>query len=133
MPLNESLRQYPTAYGNTTYSNSNQDIYTSVNANTYERDSFNQKKLEPSTLSDSIILFAPVLFVLTTVGIVFYRFKQVKTVSLPCKKCKYYDSNNYLKCAVNPAEVMTEKSKDCRDYTAQERKFSWSWKGFNKR
>lgn len=133
MPLNESLTQYPTAYGNTTDSNSNQYIYTTVNANSYEQNSFNQKKFEPSTFGDSVILVAPIFFVLTTAGIVFYRFKRVKPVSLPCKNCKYYDSNNYLKCAVNPVDVMTEKSKDCRDHTSQERKLSWSWKGFNKR
>lgn len=132
MPLNENLRQYPTYEGNITDSSSNTDTHVTVDANSYDSSNANQKQFEPS-LGDTVILVTPILFVLTTVGVVFYRLKQVKTVTLPCKNCQYYNSNNYLKCAVNPAEVLTEKAKDCRDYTSQPRKFSWSWKGFNKR
>jgi hypothetical protein len=134
MPLNKSLRQYPIREGNVTYSNSsNQDTRITINV-PHDKSNLNQTKFDPSTLVDGVILVTPVLFLFTTVGVIFYRFKQVKPVSLPCKNCKYYDSNNYLKCAVNPAEVLTEKAKDCRDYSSQVRKFPWySWKGFYKR
>ncbi|MEB3179734.1 MAG: hypothetical protein VKL59_11965 [Nostocaceae cyanobacterium] len=35
---------------------------------------------------------------------------------LPCKNCKYFCNNNYLKCAVQPDLVMTEQASDCSDY-----------------
>lgn len=44
---------------------------------------------------------------------------------LPCKKCKFYASNHFLKCAVNPSVVMTDNAKDCSDYSPEkEHKFS---------
>lgn len=36
---------------------------------------------------------------------------------LPCQNCEFFCSNNYLKCAVQPAIVMTEEAKDCSDYS----------------
>ena len=34
-----------------------------------------------------------------------------------CDGCKYFNNNNYLKCALQPKTVMTEQSIDCRDYS----------------
>jgi hypothetical protein len=49
--------------------------------------------------------------------------KMVTTVKgshqLPCKKCKFYANNHYLKCAVNPEIVMTEEAKDCCEYSPE--------------
>lgn len=36
---------------------------------------------------------------------------------LPCQKCEFFCSNNYLKCAVQPSMVMTEEAKNCSDYS----------------
>jgi hypothetical protein len=35
---------------------------------------------------------------------------------LPCKNCKYFCNNHYLKCAVQPDIVMTEQARNCCDY-----------------
>ncbi|MDZ7960463.1 MAG: hypothetical protein RMY34_21710 [Aulosira sp. DedQUE10] len=43
---------------------------------------------------------------------------------VPCKNCKYYSSNHYLKCAVNPSLVMSEEAKDCSEYLPDKSKFS---------
>ncbi len=34
----------------------------------------------------------------------------------PCQNCKYFSSNYYIRCAVNPSIVMTKEAKDCSDY-----------------
>ncbi len=33
-----------------------------------------------------------------------------------CSKCRYFDNNSYLECAVQPEKVMTKEAKDCQDY-----------------
>lgn len=37
----------------------------------------------------------------------------------PCSKCRYFNDNAYLKCAVQPEKVMTKEAKDCQDYCPQ--------------
>ncbi|NJR49327.1 MAG: hypothetical protein HC780_06895 [Leptolyngbyaceae cyanobacterium CSU_1_3] len=34
----------------------------------------------------------------------------------PCKKCRFFNSNPYIKCAVNPHIAMTKAAQDCADY-----------------
>ncbi|AFY54349.1 hypothetical protein Riv7116_1806 [Rivularia sp. PCC 7116] len=34
----------------------------------------------------------------------------------PCSKCRYFNNNSYIKCAVQPEKVMTKEAKDCQDY-----------------
>ncbi|MBF2066645.1 MAG: hypothetical protein IGS39_19825 [Calothrix sp. C42_A2020_038] len=132
MPLNESLRN-PIRDVNTTYLDKTEDINTTLDATLYTQGDLNQKEFKPSTFGDSVTLLIPILFILTTIGVVLYKLKQVKPISYPCKTCKYYNSNNYIRCAVNPTEVMTEKANDCRDYSCEDKKMSWfSWKGFKK-
>lgn len=41
---------------------------------------------------------------------------------IPCTNCQYFNSNIYLKCAVQPSLVMSEKAKDCTDYQPVEKK-----------
>lgn len=41
---------------------------------------------------------------------------------VPCKKCRFFSSNPYLRCAVHPCSVLTEKAMHCTDYRPQERK-----------
>jgi hypothetical protein len=38
----------------------------------------------------------------------------------PCQNCKYFSSNYYMRCAVNPSIVMTKEAKDCPDYLAED-------------
>ncbi len=38
----------------------------------------------------------------------------------PCKKCRFFNSNPYIKCAVNPSLAMTTAAKDCTDYQPRE-------------
>lgn len=40
----------------------------------------------------------------------------------PCKKCQFYSNNHYLKCAIHPSTVLTEKAIGCSDYCPQNSK-----------
>lgn len=35
---------------------------------------------------------------------------------VPCKNCRFFGNNPYLKCAINPSIVLTEQALDCSDY-----------------
>ncbi|BAY28723.1 hypothetical protein NIES2107_05550 [Nostoc carneum NIES-2107] len=52
----------------------------------------------------------------------FFIINGIKKV--PCKNCKFYSNNHYLKCAVNPSLVMTEEAKDCSEYLPDKSKLS---------
>ena len=43
---------------------------------------------------------------------------------VPCKKCQFFANNHYLKCAVKPDNVITEKAIDCSEYTPKKGSFS---------
>ena len=35
---------------------------------------------------------------------------------VPCKNCRYFTNNPYLRCAVNPAIALTSEAINCSDY-----------------
>lgn len=35
---------------------------------------------------------------------------------VPCKNCRYYSNNFYLKCAVRPSDALTDRAADCSDF-----------------
>lgn len=43
---------------------------------------------------------------------------------VPCKNCRFYSNNHYLKCAVQPSIVMSEEAKDCSEYSPKNARFS---------
>jgi hypothetical protein len=45
---------------------------------------------------------------------ILYKLKGLN--KLPCHNCKFYSGNLYLRCAVNPAIVMTKEAKNCGEY-----------------
>jgi hypothetical protein len=36
---------------------------------------------------------------------------------IPCRTCRYFTGDPYLKCAVNPSVVLTKEALNCLDYT----------------
>ncbi|PAX57163.1 hypothetical protein [Brunnivagina elsteri] len=40
--------------------------------------------------------------------------------NLPCSKCKFLSHNHYLRCAVNPAAVLTQEAANCADFCSHE-------------
>jgi hypothetical protein len=78
-----------------------------------------------------ILILAPICFMFVWASIVFivsiscqfvrHRNKnQIVTSKLvqqvPCKKCRYFNNNHFLKCAVNPSIALTEEALFCPDY-----------------
>jgi hypothetical protein len=65
------------------------------------------------------------LVILSTIGVLIYacifNCKQHSfRVKLPskiiCSRCRYFNDNHFLRCAIHPVDVMTEQAVDCMDY-----------------
>lgn len=41
---------------------------------------------------------------------------------IPCRKCRFFSGNHYLKCAIQPSVALTEKAIHCSDYCPQDDK-----------
>jgi hypothetical protein len=37
-------------------------------------------------------------------------------LTITCSRCRYFNDNHYLKCALHPVTVMTEEAVECKDY-----------------
>lgn len=44
-----------------------------------------------------------------------------QTSEVPCRNCRFFSHNPYLKCAVNPSIAMTAQAIDCSDYKPEDR------------
>lgn len=42
---------------------------------------------------------------------------------VPCKNCRFFSNNHYLKCAVKPDIVLTEEAINCHEYSPKKGKF----------
>ena len=49
-------------------------------------------------------------------------FKIKPSDRVPCKNCRYFSGNFYLKCAVHPATVLTKEASNCADYSPVDEK-----------
>lgn len=43
---------------------------------------------------------------------------------VPCRNCRFYSNNHYLKCAVQPSIVMTNEAKNCSEFSPKKDKLS---------
>jgi hypothetical protein len=46
-----------------------------------------------------------------------YLFRFDSSRKIPCRRCQYFNDNQFLKCTLHPATTMTKQSFDCRDYS----------------
>lgn len=98
-------------------------------------------KIEPAqmheiTIRDLAISLSPVGFIIGWIGFfiilqkirAFLDEKMVLSINsvhkLPCKNCRFYSNNHYLKCAVNPSIVLTEEAMSCSEYSSSKKNFS---------
>jgi len=95
---------------------------------------------EKDIVSTALLLFSivigPAIFVLTIVG---YGVQQIIAItrqyreqrylcwhrlslreSLPCRNCQYFANDEFLPCAVNPLEALTEAANSCHDFSLAE-------------
>lgn len=48
------------------------------------------------------------------------KIEKVRSIQqTPCRNCKYFTNNAYLKCAVRPKTAMTEEAINCPDYCSK--------------
>lgn len=78
--------------------------------------------------TNSVILFlAPICFIGVCASIVFLlsffgKSSQKTKVTIkplqpiPCRKCRYYNHNQYIQCAVHPSLVLTKEALNCSEY-----------------
>lgn len=46
-----------------------------------------------------------------------HKFSLIKHLEqVPCKNCRYFTNNPYLRCAVNPSLALTSEAINCSDY-----------------
>lgn len=38
---------------------------------------------------------------------------------IPCRGCRFFNSNPYLRCAIRPVDALTEQAIDCSDYCGE--------------
>ncbi len=43
------------------------------------------------------------------------------TAQLPCKKCRFFHNNPYVKCAVSPHLALTKDAANCSDFRPRDR------------
>ncbi|AFZ56617.1 hypothetical protein H6G54_00470 [Anabaena cylindrica FACHB-243] len=90
---------------------------------------------QPLNISDLAIALTPLSFVFVWAIFLFILQKirsnldnkiafSVNTVhQVPCKNCKFFANNHYLKCAVKPDIVLTEEAINCSEYCPKKGKF----------
>jgi hypothetical protein len=81
-----------------------------------------QRRIESLDTAFQIVIG---LVIFSTIGILIYasipkgwqhslKFNLDRKV--PCRRCRYFSDNPYLKCTLHPVTAMTEQAVDCRDY-----------------
>ena len=104
--------------------NSTQNTNYYAQASSSELSPTKQDTVEANNTLDLIVIgtifFVTISFVLwrlcfqkasTNIPQVFEKSSQNK-----CTKCRFFDNNHYLKCAVHPSTVLKKEAQDCWDY-----------------
>ncbi|AUT01681.1 hypothetical protein CLI64_15530 [Nostoc sp. CENA543] len=92
-----------------------------VNNNDAEKTSLettvDAKNPYPSLISTIIFLSTMSSIVIFHKIKLYHQAQKLKSLdSSPCKKCRFFADNSYLKCAVNPCTVLTASAINCHDY-----------------
>jgi hypothetical protein len=97
-----------------------------------------QEQMQPDTINipDVALSLSPIALLCSWV-MFFLILQKIRTIldnkmvftingvhKVPCKNCRFYSNNHYLKCAVQPSIVMTEDAKDCSEYSPKNGKLS---------
>jgi hypothetical protein len=100
------------------------------------RSQFTLAEVQPSTVQDArssltaqdvTLVMVPLCFIAAWAALAYVisdtwktNRKEVESNSSlsqsPCKKCRFFNSNPYIKCAVHPHVAMTQAAQDCADY-----------------
>ncbi len=84
-------------------------------------------KQEQTSMPDGIMLWLPISLMTFWVIVAFrlsdaWKVTQHRLITatilhqVPCRKCRYFKNNPYLKCAVHPSTALTKEAINCSDY-----------------
>jgi hypothetical protein len=72
----------------------------------------------------SIIVIATISFIVSDIWKVARSGNRIVTINhfkqVPCRNCRFFTNNYYLKCAVHPHTALTKQAVDCPDYSPQD-------------
>lgn len=119
MPANEFIKPYKIGESN------------------FKQATLSEVKVTPTqatgvSLSDLRMFESPIYFVmgwvlLTVMLSAILKVARTEVVGLetlhqvPCRNCRFFSGNSYLKCAVQPCIALTEKANNCSDYWPEKR------------
>ncbi len=137
MNISEILRQYAAEENNSNLSNQ-KDINlarASLSVEKPDREKLGGENLGGATTPEPALILAPIIFLVMAGVVVCHKLKLLQKVhkvgslyQIPCKNCRYFSKNYYLKCAVHPSTVLTKEAINCCDYHPQDKKtvkFPW--------
>lgn len=84
------------------------------------------------------VVLGPAIFLLAIISwvakklilmVVAYRQRQYLR-SLPCRNCRYFTNDEFLPCAVNPLQALTDEAHSCYDFSLTEIYKSVNARGF---
>lgn len=138
MDTNKLLRKSATAERNfnaATLSESNL-VRLSLIEEKLDGKKLNAENQDKATMPDGTMLLAPIYFLAFTGALIFLkrskshkaaqnRITNLKRLNqIPCRNCRFFKENQYLKCAVHPSTVLKEEAVNCPDYCSQKDKFT---------
>lgn len=96
------------------------DVPSNSSAQIYQPNKSSSTLNTPSLLAFGfgiILLVASYNYLVKIIKLAVY----VKSANkFPCNRCRYFNNNCYIKCAIHPSNVLTERSFDCRDYHSKQ-------------
>ncbi|BDI18896.1 hypothetical protein ANSO36C_46980 [Nostoc cf. commune SO-36] len=124
MSANEILGQYTPAQLNLPLFNSQANLSrASLSREKRDSEKLNIEDTSAIIASEPSLILAPFIFLIMG-GIVFFHKLKLSDQTnklnnldgFPCQNCHFFSKNSYLKCAVNPSNVLTKTAIDCCDY-----------------
>ncbi|HAX75286.1 MAG TPA: hypothetical protein DCY88_05485 [Cyanobacteria bacterium UBA11372] len=121
------------------YSNQNLKQYTTLretdlNQTTQSETQLSNNQLNGVSVYDVVLTFSSVSLIAIVAAVCLMvskirvdvpnplGFKIKPSNQVPCKNCRYFSGNFYLKCAVHPQTVLTKEAINCADYSSVDEK-----------
>lgn len=108
---------------NTTTTNSIVESSSSASATAAKTSGYIRNEIDAS-----IAMFMVWIVVWSIVSLILFKFIQKLTAvkikglsiysssQIPCRNCKFFTDNRYLKCAVRPSTVLTKQAIECSEF-----------------
>ena len=124
---NNELKQY--AAGETNFNGSD------LSETSLSEAPLSKAPLSGLKISNGLVLLVAICFFIMAYSVAFPRLTGLwkairnrkaiikRSEQIPCSNCRFFENNLYLKCAVHPYTVLSEKAIDCSDYWPRDGNF----------